>query len=143
METELRRISKVRSAFSNELASMAAPDWKDSRLWQWLLARGPTAERTRLQVAAWLPDVQSLLSKAGTGPLDFTLHDDDHSYRVAERMTELIPPSTAPHLSDFELGLLLNAAYLHDVGMNPRREIVTKARNFLLTGKLQPRFRTY
>jgi hypothetical protein len=119
---------------------MAAPDWKDTRLWQWLLARGPTAEPTRLQVAAWLPDVQSLLSKAGTAPLDFTLHDDDHSYRVAERMTELIPPSTAEQLSDFELGLLLNAAYLHDVGMNPRREIVAKARNFLLTGESQPNF---
>jgi hypothetical protein len=119
---------------------MAAPDWKNTRLWQWLLARGPSAEPTRLQVAAWLPNVQSLLSKAGTAPLDFALHDDDHSYRVAERMAELIPPSTASHLSDFEVGLLLNAAYLHDVGMNPRREIVTKARDFLLTGKLQSNF---
>ena len=119
---------------------MAAPDWEDTRLWQWLLARGPSAEPTRLQVAVWLPDVQSLLSKAGTAALDFTLHDDDHSYRVAERIVELIPQSTASSLSDFEVGLLLKAAYLHDIGMNPRRTIVTNIRDFLLTGEPRPNY---
>jgi hypothetical protein len=84
----------------------------------------------------WLDDVQTLLAKAGTAPLDFTLHDDEHSYRVAQRMAQLIPEETLPKLSDFELALLLQSAYLHDIGMNPRRKIVRQIRDYLFSGTI-------
>ena len=84
---------------------------------------------------AWLDDVEILLAKGGTAPLNFTLHDDDHSFRVAKRMVELLPDETLGRLSDFELALLLSSAYLHDIGMNPRREIVGQVRDFLLSGE--------
>ncbi|MBI5162552.1 MAG: ATP-binding protein [Magnetospirillum sp.] len=48
---------------------------------------------------------------------DFTLHDSQHSFRVTERMREVIPAAVV--LTAEELGLLLLAAYLHDIGMHP------------------------
>ena len=118
----------------NGLEPVATPDWQDTTLWQWLKERGAPAEPTRSCVADWLPDIQLLLAKGGTAPLDFTLHDDGHSFRVAERMAQLIPNTTAQQLSAFEVGLLLEASYLHDIGMNPRRPVVNRIRDFLLTG---------
>lgn len=109
-------------------------DWKDTALWRALDGRGDAATTTAAYVATWLADVQMLLSKAATAPLDFTLHDDEHAFRVAERMVELIPQDTLGSLSDFEIGLLLLAAYLHDIGMNPSRDIVLKIRDYLLSG---------
>jgi hypothetical protein len=107
-------------------------DWSETKLWHLLESRG--AEDTRHYLKLWLDEVQSLLAKGGTAPLDFTLHDDDHSYRVAQRMLELIPPDTLQSLSDYEVSLLLLSSYLHDIGMNPRRSIVRQVRDYLLSG---------
>jgi hypothetical protein len=109
-------------------------DWTETALWEQLEERGQAAELTRHWLRSWLHDVQMLLAKGGMSPLDFALHDDDHSFRVAQRMTELIPTGTLSKLSDFELGLLLMSAYLHDIGMNPRRETVRLVRDYLLFG---------
>jgi hypothetical protein len=119
---------------NGEFDQVAMLDWKDTLLWQRLESLGTAAESTRNYVHSWLTDVQILLSKAGTAPGDFTLHDDEHSFRVAQKMVELLPEDTASKLSDFEIGLLLKAAYLHDIGMNPNRAIVQQIREFLLTG---------
>lgn len=113
---------------------MSSLDWKDTTLWQWLESRGAIAEPTREYVRTWLADVQILLSKGATAPPDFTLHDDEHSFRVSQRIADLIPPETVDHLSEYEIGLLLKASYLHDIGMNPRRVIVSNVRNYLLSG---------
>lgn len=99
-----------------------------------LQRRGETSSDIRHYLKCWLDEVELLLSKGGTAPLDFTLHDDDHSFRVAERMRKLVPEETIAKLSDFEIGLLLKSAYLHDIGMNPRREIVSNVRDFILSG---------
>jgi hypothetical protein len=114
---------------------MAHQDWTDSDLWKGLVERGPQCEDLRHYLKGWLDDVELLLAKGGTAPLNFTLHDDEHSFRVAKRMVELLPSETLARLSDFELALLLSAAYLHDIGMNPRREIVSQVRDFLLSGE--------
>ena len=95
---------------------------------------GAAAEATRSYVRAWLTEIETVLAKGATSPLDFTLHDDEHSFRVAQRMFELIPTETADNLSDFEWALLLQAAYLHDIGMNPRREVLQQVRHYLLSG---------
>jgi hypothetical protein len=111
-------------------------NWMETDLWRLLQERGESAAQTMNYVRTWLDDVETLLAKAGTAPLDFSLHDDDHSYRVAQRMAELIPSDSLHKLSNFELGLLLLSAYLHDIGMNPRRQVVRQIRDYLFTGDI-------
>lgn len=113
---------------------MAGQDWQKTTIWQHLESMGEAAEKTRHCVTSWLTQVERLLAKGGTAPLDFTLHDDEHSFRVAQRISQLIPDDTAKHLSDIEWALLLMAAYLHDIGMNPRREVLRQVRDFLFSG---------
>ncbi|HTR35037.1 MAG TPA: ATP-binding protein [Bryobacteraceae bacterium] len=47
----------------------------------------------------------------------YTLHDPEHSYRVAQNLHRLIPQPTLEHLNSIELSVLILAAYLHDIGM--------------------------
>src|SRR5713101_4800427 len=115
---------------------MSSSNWTQTELWRLLEEKKASAEPTRHYIRSRLHDVEKLLDKASTAPLNFALHDDDHSFRVAQRMAELIPDRALTNLSDFELGLLLQSAYLHDIGMNPRREIVRQIRDFLLSGDL-------
>jgi hypothetical protein len=78
-----------------------------------------------------LPGVQAVLNQGATTPLDFTLHDGAHSYRVAERMVDIVNPETTSGLAPAELGLLLLAAYLHDIGMTPPRVLLTAHAEYL------------
>jgi Histidine kinase-, DNA gyrase B-, and HSP90-like ATPase len=114
-------------------AAMGQLDWNETALWKELDSRSDGTNRNTWLEAA-LPDVQTLLAKAATSPLNFTLHDDEHSFRVAQRIYELIPVETLPQLSNMEISLLLGAAYLHDIGMNPKRQVVIDIKNFLLLG---------
>ena len=111
-------------------------DGTNTELWMLLKAKGEAASDLRLYIKLWLDDVQLILSKGSTAPLDFTLHDDDHSFRVAHRMVELVPAETMSSLSDYELALLLLSAYLHDIGMNPCWTRVAEIRDYLLSGEL-------
>lgn len=53
----------------------------------------------------------------------YTLHDPEHSFRVAENMAHLVPESTLAALNSIELSVLLYCAYLHDIGMaSPQEE---------------------
>lgn len=115
---------------------MPINNWMTTKLWRLLEDRAGSAENVRHYARAWLVDVELLLAKAATVSLDFTLHDDDHSFRVAERMHELISEETLTRLSDYELALLLMSAYLHDIGMNPRRDVVRQVRDYLLSGDI-------
>ena len=74
----------------------------------------------------WMKQLDTVLQKAGTAPLDFTLHDADHALRVAQRVEQLLPPTTRRNLSDYELALLLLSAYGHDIGMSPERKKVSQ-----------------
>ncbi len=96
--------------------------WDESQIWIKLLKiDSEEAKKVRAFLSAenCLSKIQTILSKSGTASKDFTLHDEDHSFRVAERMRSLIPDNTKEILSEYKLALLLLSAYLHDIGMNP------------------------
>ena len=78
-----------------------------------------------------MDSIEEILEKGGTTPKNFTLHDADHSFRVAERMWELIPDECRQLLSEYELGFLLLSAYLHDIGMSPEFDKVDRHREYL------------
>ncbi|MDW5593704.1 ATP-binding protein [Conexibacter stalactiti] len=65
-----------------------------------------------------MTELDLILSSAGTGDPNFTLHDDLHSFRVASWGADLLG-SQVKEVSAFDLGFTLAAAYAHDVGMTP------------------------
>ena len=71
--------------------------WENCKLWTLISAKNN--KNISLTVENSLPDVEKVLRSGGTSPLDFTLHDDQHSFRVAERMVTLAPHQV-PLLSD-------------------------------------------
>jgi hypothetical protein len=110
--------------------------WIESSLWKELAERtGETADAVRHLIVEVMPQIQLILDKGGTASLDFTLHDADHSFRVAERMFRLMPQSTAHALGSYELALLLLGAYLHDIGMTPEQSSLGCLYRYLLTGE--------
>jgi hypothetical protein len=110
-------------------------NWQDTRLWQLLDPNKPEVEQVKATIAKWLPEIQKILAQAGTSPTDFTLHDSQHSFRVAERMLEIIPDDVIDKLSTYEIALLLFAAYLHDIGMSPTQSSFSLHLDFLATQK--------
>jgi hypothetical protein len=98
-----------------------------------ILALTQEAASTRQLLNAVMPEIEMALAKGGTAPVDFTLHDEDHAFRVAERMGELLPDEVSSKLTDFELTLLLLSAYLHDIGMTPTRDVVRRHHQYILT----------
>lgn len=99
--------------------------WQQTSLWK-LLERGESvhAQRMRRLLEDVLPLAEAVLGQASTAPGTFTLHDPEHSYRVAERIVELVPEDVLSRLSPYEWGLALAAAYLHDIGMTPAQHKV-------------------
>jgi hypothetical protein len=97
-------------------------DWQQTRLWQQLSTHdGAEAEAVRASLVRWMPKIQGILAQASTAPTDFTLHDAEHSFRVAEWMAKIIPVDVLEQLCIYELALLLFSAYLHDIGMTPQQ----------------------
>jgi len=111
---------------------MPARSWKDTRLYTEVARRGSEASVADRLLTRHMPTIEVLLRAGGTGPQDFTLHDDQHAWRVAERMMDIVPPDVSRALSQYELALLLFAAYLHDIGMVPKRQWLTTLRDHLL-----------
>jgi hypothetical protein len=111
-------------------------DWSDTSIWAELKSRTDQhSEAARQALTNHMPGIEVVLRQAGTSPSDFTLHDDQHAFRVAERMIELIPGETLLALSGYELALLLFSAYLHDIGMTPQRGRVLGHYEYLLNGQ--------
>lgn len=54
----------------------------------------------------------------------YTLHDEDHLFRVLKIMELLIPEAEIPKLSTPELMLLILSAFFHDIGMAPEEKDV-------------------
>ncbi|HWW75779.1 MAG TPA: hypothetical protein VNZ44_10300, partial [Pyrinomonadaceae bacterium] len=110
--------------------------WRSTLLWAYLeQSRAAEAGAVKNALETCMPDIQKVLAKTGTAPLDFTLHDEGHGFRVAQRMAEIIPENVLGRLTAYELALLLLSAYLHDIGMTPARKKVTAHYNYLLTGE--------
>ena len=55
---------------------------------------------------------------------EYTLHDQEHLFRVLSLMERLIPESTLRELSIPELMLLILTAFFHDIGMAPGEDQV-------------------
>jgi hypothetical protein len=109
-------------------------DWTDCGLWKALdLRTGHHAKGCCTTLRRVMPIIQTVLASGGTSPTDFTLHDAGHSFRVAQRMQEIVG-ETIGTLSDFELSLLILSAYLHDIGMTPELRSVNAHYTYLLTG---------
>lgn len=108
--------------------------WQETAIWRQIeTGTDATSKVVQTMLANCMPTVEQILKSGGTSPADFTLHDENHSFRVAERMVEIIPSDVFPQLSPYEHALLLLSAYLHDIGMTPERRKVTDHYNYLLT----------
>jgi hypothetical protein len=119
------------------------PDWQQTYLWQALekRARKPGsihASELLPTLRTWMGQLDTVLRHAGTSPLDFTLHNDQHAFHVAERIAKLLTPSVQRNISDYELALLLLAAYGHDIGMCPERQQVARHHRHLFHPETSP-----
>ncbi len=111
------------------------PRWQTTWLWITLESRAKKkssgAASFLSALDGWMKKIDKVLDSGGTSPNDFTLHDSEHSFRVAERMIELMAPTVRKNLSDYETALLLLSAYCHDLGMTPARAKVTSHHRYL------------
>jgi hypothetical protein len=110
--------------------------WDDTQLFKQLAER-PNAKRQIEIAQAYLPDIERVLRSGAPASVDFTLHDDEHSFRVAEQSAVLIGKGLT-QISDIELMLLLFACYGHDVGMSPGRDRVRDHYSYLISGDPGP-----
>lgn len=95
--------------------------WQETALWRELERRGDQASAIADAIKPLLRDLEPVLASGATGDLNFTLHDDEHAFRVAERIAELLGDEQLSEISSFDVGFSLAAAYGHDVGMTPAR----------------------
>ena len=107
--------------------------WETTRLWGLVQDRAQPGDPVPQLLRNEMPEIETVVSKGGTAPIDFTLHDEEHAFRVAERMAELLPDDVAEKLGTFEICLLLLSAYLHDIGMTPTRKVVKHHHRYILT----------
>lgn len=78
---------------------------------------GFEASEVSSRVSAVVNEVWPILQQVSRGFPLYTLHDPEHSFRVAQNMAKLIPQETLTNLNCIELSILLYSAYLHDIGM--------------------------
>ena len=101
---------------------MGDKKWRSTKLWK-LISNKETESSKQvkglLENSDVMDKIEKILSKGSTSGKDFTLHDEEHSFRVAERMIEIIPKESIEILSEYDLMMLLLSAYLHDIGMTP------------------------
>jgi hypothetical protein len=126
---------------------MITPKWKNNTIWKLIKNKNTEVAKqviTFLENPKVMDKIEKILSKGCSSPKDFTLHDEDHSFRVAERMIEVIPELTINVLTEYDLMMMLLTAYLHDIGMTPEFKkienhfsaITTENKSRLLTEEL-------
>ncbi len=116
----------------------SVPEWQTTRLWTELDNReDELAKDLSRYVAGVLPKIEKVLAKGDSTPGTFTLHDSEHSFRVAERIVDLAGEELAGHMDPYDLGLLLLSAYLHDIGMTPPVARIDAIWAYLLSGAAQ------
>jgi hypothetical protein len=112
------------------------PHWQDNRLWKVLEQReSQPGERLRNALGRFMPQVEHILESGGSAATTFTLHDAEHSRRVAERIFDLAGESLIEEMDSYDIGLLLFAAFLHDIGMTPPMAKPQGVVDYLLTGE--------
>lgn len=110
-------------------------DWKDTQIWK-ALGASESPERGDVEafLVTWMKQIQQILAAGGTSPTDFTLHDAEHSFRVAEWMAKIVTEDVLGRLGIYDLALLLLSAYLHDIGMTPEQSRVQRHWRHLVFG---------
>jgi hypothetical protein len=108
-------------------------DWRETDLWKEIKKRS-AATLIQQVLGNYMPAIQSTLSAGGTASPDFTLHDADHGFRVAQMMARLLCSNRLEGLSNLEVALLLLSAYCHDIGMTPNRRLSESHFGYLMTG---------
>jgi len=78
---------------------------------------GFEASELSSRVSAVVNEVWPVLQQVSRSFPLYTLHDPEHSFRVAQNMARLIPENTLANLDGIELSILIYSAYLHDIGM--------------------------
>jgi hypothetical protein len=118
--------------------------WTDTSIWKALSNRVASNSLAKsltvlLESQTVMPKIERILQSAGSSPKDFTLHDNEHSFRVAERMWEILPGKKSDtdkeYLSELDLTFMLLSAYLHDIGMTPEVGKLNKHFELFLFGK--------
>jgi hypothetical protein len=110
--------------------------WRTTKLWKELESRDDEpAPKLKHFLESTLPQVEKVLNKGDTMPGNFTLHEGDHSWRVAEWIADLAGADLLREMSSDEIGLLLCSAYLHDIGMTPKLGKVRDNHDLLLSGE--------
>jgi len=110
-------------------------NWSETDLFLTLRGRNTTvSDAVQRSLNECLPEIETILRAGGTSPTRFTLHDSDHSFRVAQMMTSLAGKEFLASCSEIEIAMLLLAAYLHDIGMTPERNLAKLHWNYLITG---------
>jgi hypothetical protein len=108
--------------------------WQETRLWAELSSRcQEPAGSLKLILSDLLPKVETILSSGGS-PSNFTLHDAGHSWRVAERMSDIAGVELLSQMGPHDLSMLLLSAYLHDIGMTPPLAKVEDHLTYVITG---------
>jgi hypothetical protein len=83
---------------STDADSTAYRQWTSTRLYRELRSRRtPTADLACVVLEAAMPSIETVIASGGTAPLDFTLHDAAHAFRVAETATRV---AGTPPISD-------------------------------------------
>lgn len=62
-------------------------------------------------------NVAPILATVGNNMPEFTLHDANHSAKVVEIMSRIMPEDVLQQLNTIELTLLILSGYIHDIGM--------------------------
>jgi hypothetical protein len=115
--------------------TMAGEGWASTKLWKLVKERVDSDHPVHRTIVACMPKIEALLRKASTAPNNFTLHDDEHGFRVAQRMDDLVPSDVMGRMSPLEIALLILSAYLHDIGMNPAQELVDRHHRYLISAE--------
>jgi len=117
---------------------MIQASWEQTRIWAEIRNSISQPSESTSRIATRMPlfmaDAEATLARGETAPADFTLHDEMHGFRVAERMADLVGINRLHEFSPTELALLLGSAYLHDIGMTPRAGHVRRHRDYLISG---------
>lgn len=109
---------------------MGNNSWKDTQLWNYLKNTDVS-----LTLETCMPEIEEVLKSGNTSPIDFTLHDANHSFRVAEMVCSLMPNGISEYLTIYDAAQILLASYLHDIGMTPNRSTAERHRTYLASAE--------
>lgn len=90
---------------------------KNTVLYEQLVLKEENDHQLSELVKKIVANVAPILATVGSKMPEFTLHDVNHSAKVVELMSRIIPEDVLQKLNIIELTLLILSGYIHDVGM--------------------------